>query len=190
MPKKFRIIWRCLRFLDKLDRLWDDTMPSGGDASLAFRKYTIFSRRCVTTEEAKLCLSVPYNVRIDSGDTIRVPGAGNTGGQGSEPGTLYIKLKVAKDPIFARDGADVYVDSNISFTQVPRLRCSGHFTANMTLLAILGGKVEVPTLSGKTQLFTYSSLLVIIGFSDTYGSSAWTSSNTKRQRTSKARPSY
>ncbi|XP_060962764.1 chaperone protein dnaJ 1, mitochondrial isoform X3 [Cannabis sativa] len=72
---------------------------------------------------------------IDSGDTIRVPGAGNTGGQGSEPGTLYIKLKVAKDPIFARDGADVYVDSNISFTQ-----------------AILGGKVEVPTLSGKTQV--------------------------------------
>ncbi|XP_062074409.1 chaperone protein dnaJ 1, mitochondrial [Humulus lupulus] len=72
---------------------------------------------------------------VDSGDTIRVPGAGNTGGQGSEPGTLYIKLKVAKDPIFARDGADVYVDSNISFTQ-----------------AILGGKVEVPTLSGKTQV--------------------------------------
>ncbi|PON55442.1 Terminal organelle assembly protein [Trema orientale] len=50
---------------------------------------------------------------VDSGDTIRVD----------------------KDPIFARDGADVYVDSNISFTQ-----------------AILGGKVEVPTLSGKTEI--------------------------------------
>ncbi|XP_024022976.1 chaperone protein dnaJ 1, mitochondrial isoform X2 [Morus notabilis] len=72
---------------------------------------------------------------VDTGDTIRVPGAGNTGGQGSEPGCLYIKLKVAKDPIFARDGADVYVDCNISFTQ-----------------AILGGKVQVPTLSGKAQV--------------------------------------
>lgn len=30
---------------------------------------------------------------VDTGDTIRVPGAGNTGGLGSEPGCLYIKLK-------------------------------------------------------------------------------------------------
>ncbi|XP_060673142.1 chaperone protein dnaJ 1, mitochondrial isoform X2 [Ziziphus jujuba] len=72
---------------------------------------------------------------VDSGDTIRVPDAGNTGRLGSQSGCLYIKLKVAEDPTFAREGADVYVDSNISFTQ-----------------AILGGKVEVPTLSGKTQV--------------------------------------
>ncbi|KAM5575506.1 hypothetical protein ABKV19_014459 [Rosa sericea] len=72
---------------------------------------------------------------VDSGDTIRVPEAGNSGPRGSQPGWLYIKLKVAEDPVFARDGADVYVDSNISFTQ-----------------AILGGKVEVPTLTGKTEV--------------------------------------
>ncbi|XP_031406758.1 chaperone protein dnaJ 1, mitochondrial isoform X2 [Punica granatum] len=72
---------------------------------------------------------------VDSGDTIRVPGAGNVGTRGSQPGDLFIKLKVAEDRIFIRDGADVYVDSRISFTQ-----------------AILGGKVEVPTLSGKTQV--------------------------------------
>ena len=29
---------------------------------------------------------------VDSGDTIRVPGAGN-GGRGSQPGNLFIKLK-------------------------------------------------------------------------------------------------
>ncbi|CAK7347209.1 unnamed protein product [Dovyalis caffra] len=72
---------------------------------------------------------------VDSGDTIRVPEAGNTGGQGSQSGNLFINLKVADDPVFARDGADIYVDANISFTQ-----------------AILGGKVEVPTLSGKMQV--------------------------------------
>ncbi|KAM2493013.1 hypothetical protein PS1_044490 [Malus domestica] len=44
-------------------------------------------------------------------------------------------IKVDEDPIFARDGADLYVDSNISFTQ-----------------AILGGTVEVPTLSGKIEV--------------------------------------
>ncbi|KAG5541823.1 hypothetical protein RHGRI_021608 [Rhododendron griersonianum] len=42
---------------------------------------------------------------------------------------------VAEDPIFARDGADVYVESNITFTQ-----------------AIMGGKVVVPALSGKVEV--------------------------------------
>lgn len=72
---------------------------------------------------------------VESGDTIRVPDAGNAGARGSRPGNLFIKLKVADDPIFARDGADVHVDANISLTQ-----------------AILGGKIEVPTLSGKIQV--------------------------------------
>ncbi|KAL5558561.1 hypothetical protein UlMin_034772 [Ulmus minor] len=80
-------------------------------------------------------VNVTIPAGVESGDTIRVPGAGNIGGQRSEPGSLFIKLKVAKDPIFSRDGADVYVDSTISLTQ-----------------AILGGKVEVPTLTGKTQV--------------------------------------
>lgn len=72
---------------------------------------------------------------VDSGDTIHVPEGGNSAGSGGRPGSLYIKIKVAEDSIFIRDGADIYVDSNISFTQ-----------------AILGGQVEVPTLSGKMQL--------------------------------------
>ncbi|OAY23253.2 chaperone protein dnaJ 1, mitochondrial isoform X1 [Manihot esculenta] len=72
---------------------------------------------------------------VDSGDTIRVPEAGNTGGRGHQPGNLFINLKIADDPVFTRDGADVYVDANISFTQ-----------------AILGGKIDIPTLSGKYQV--------------------------------------
>ncbi|KAL8162376.1 hypothetical protein V2J09_013865 [Rumex salicifolius] len=72
---------------------------------------------------------------LDSGDTIRVPKGGNSGGRGVQAGNLFIKLKVSEDPVFTRDGADVYVDCNISFTQ-----------------AILGGKVDVPALSGRLQL--------------------------------------
>ncbi|KAL1291117.1 chaperone protein dnaJ 1, mitochondrial isoform X4 [Arachis ipaensis] len=72
---------------------------------------------------------------VDTGDTIHVPEAGNAVKSGARPGSLYIKIKVAEDSVFARDGADIYVDSNISFTQ-----------------AILGGKVDVPTLSGKMQV--------------------------------------
>ncbi|ESW13225.1 hypothetical protein PHAVU_008G178400 [Phaseolus vulgaris] len=72
---------------------------------------------------------------VDSGDTIHVPEGGNAAGSGGRHGSLYIKIKVAEDSIFIRDGANIYVESNISFTQ-----------------AILGGEVEVPTLSGKMQL--------------------------------------
>ncbi|XXG61120.1 hypothetical protein AAC387_Pa04g2854 [Persea americana] len=72
---------------------------------------------------------------VDSGDTIRVPKAGNSGRRGGHPGNLIIRLKVAKDPVFVRDGADIYVDSHMSFTK-----------------AMLGGKVDVPTLSGTTQI--------------------------------------
>lgn len=78
-------------------------------------------------------VSVPAGV--DSGDTIKVPRAGNQGKRGVLPGDLHIRLQVAKDPIFHRDGADIYVDANISFTQ-----------------AILGGNAEVTTLSGKSHV--------------------------------------
>ncbi|CAL9182331.1 unnamed protein product [Musa hybrid cultivar] len=83
-------------------------------------------------------VNVTIPAGVDSGDTISVPNAGNQGGNGVHPGNLYIKLQVDKDPVFLRDGSDVYVDTHISFTQA--------------MIAILGGNVEVPTLSGKTKV--------------------------------------
>ncbi|KAL6861808.1 hypothetical protein ACP4OV_017508 [Aristida adscensionis] len=80
-------------------------------------------------------VNVTIPAGVDSGDTIHVRGAGNSGGLGGQPGSLYIKLQVESDPVFARDGADIHVEKRISFTQ-----------------AILGGKVEVPTLDGKTEV--------------------------------------
>ncbi|XP_010939719.1 chaperone protein dnaJ 1, mitochondrial isoform X2 [Elaeis guineensis] len=80
-------------------------------------------------------VNVTIPAGVDCGDTIHVPRAGNQGGHGAQPGNLYIKMQVAKDPVFLRDGADIYVDAQIRFTQ-----------------AILGGKIEVPTLFGKTHV--------------------------------------
>ncbi|KAI3725614.1 hypothetical protein L1987_65405 [Smallanthus sonchifolius] len=79
-------------------------------------------------------VTVPIPAGVDSGDIISVPRAGKLGRRG-QSGTLIIKLKVAEDLVFQRDGADLYVDSSIGFTQ-----------------AIIGGKVDVPTLNGKTQV--------------------------------------
>ncbi|KAF3792382.1 Chaperone protein dnaJ 1 [Nymphaea thermarum] len=87
------------------------------------------------TVEGVKDVKVAIPAGIDSGDTIRVPRAGNSGRRGIPSGNLIIKIKVAKDPVFIRDGSDIYVDARISFTQ-----------------AILGGKVEVPTLNGTLQI--------------------------------------
>ncbi|XP_058087789.1 chaperone protein dnaJ 1, mitochondrial isoform X2 [Magnolia sinica] len=65
-------------------------------------------------------VNVTIPAGVASGDTIRVPKAGNSGGRSVHSGNLHIKLNVAKDPVFIRDGADVYVDSPISFTQIPK----------------------------------------------------------------------
>ncbi|PUZ61329.1 hypothetical protein GQ55_4G268000 [Panicum hallii var. hallii] len=72
---------------------------------------------------------------IDSGDTIHVRDAGDSGGLGTQHGSLYIKIQVANDPVFRRDGADIHVNKKISFTQ-----------------AMLGGMVEIPTLNGTTEV--------------------------------------
>ncbi|KAI4976185.1 hypothetical protein ZWY2020_049792 [Hordeum vulgare] len=100
----------------------------------------VIKDHCLTCRGAGVVDGMKYaNVIIpagvDSGDTIHVREAGNSGGHGAIPGSLYIKLQVASDPVFVRDGADVHVDKKISFTQ-----------------AMLGGKIEVPTLDGKTEI--------------------------------------
>ncbi|XP_074263611.1 chaperone protein dnaJ 1, mitochondrial isoform X2 [Silene latifolia] len=128
------------------------TCPTCG----GFGKVTIppFSSTCnnckgsgrIITETCRVCkatgvlegskeITVEIPPGVDSGDTITVREAGNSGGLGAQPGNLYIRLKVADDSIFTRSDSDVLVDANISFTQ-----------------AMLGGKVEVPTLSGKILL--------------------------------------
>ncbi|PWA52994.1 chaperone protein DnaJ [Artemisia annua] len=79
-------------------------------------------------------VNVTIPAGIDTGDIISIPRAGSVGIRG-KPRTLKLEMKVAKDPVFKREGSNLYVDSNISYSQ-----------------AIMGGKVEVPTLSGNTEV--------------------------------------
>ncbi|KAJ7553104.1 hypothetical protein O6H91_06G084400 [Diphasiastrum complanatum] len=87
-----------------------------------------------TITEKKL-VNVDIPAGVDSGMTIKVSGAGGAGVRGSRAGDLIIQLKVQEDSVFHRDGSDIHVDASISFTQ-----------------AILGGTVQVPTLTGDVML--------------------------------------
>jgi len=62
-------------------------------------------------------------------------GEGEAGQSGASRGDLYIQVLVKKNKTFERQGHDIYCEVLIPYT-----------------VAVLGGEVEVPTLSGKTGL--------------------------------------
>ncbi len=78
-------------------------------------------------------IEVKIPAGVDTGYRLRVPGEGEAGQRGGSPGDLYIFLTVRPDPVFKRQGDDVYLEQPISFIQ-----------------AALGGTLEIPTLDGST----------------------------------------
>lgn len=71
---------------------------------------------------------------IDDGQTLKVAGGGDAGLNGGPSGDLLINVTVRPDPIFERDGFDVWTDIPITFTQ-----------------AALGDEIIVPTIDGKVK---------------------------------------
>ena len=69
------------------------------------------------------------------GQRVRIPGRGNAGTMGAPAGDLYIIVRVGEHPVFRRDGDDIYLTVPVTFTE-----------------AGLGGKIEVPTIDGRTLL--------------------------------------
>lgn len=85
-------------------------------------------------EKAKT-LEVKIPAGVDSGDRIRLSGEGEAGMNGGPSGDLYVQVAVRPHKIFERDGADLFCEVPISFTD-----------------AALGGELEVPTLDGRVKL--------------------------------------
>ncbi|XP_074588187.1 LOW QUALITY PROTEIN: chaperone protein dnaJ GFA2, mitochondrial-like [Curcuma longa] len=72
---------------------------------------------------------------VDNDDTIQIRRSGGADPEGNQPGDLFVTIKVRNDPVFRREKSDVHVDAILSVTQ-----------------AILGGTIEVPTLTGDVHL--------------------------------------
>ena len=86
-----------------------------------------------TIIEKKVSISIPGGV--DTGSRLRLTGEGEDGDPGGLPGDLYVSIRVQPHDFFQRDHSDVICQVEISFIQ-----------------AILGDKIEVPTLEGKKIL--------------------------------------
>lgn len=95
------------------------------------RIVTHFCARCrgrgAVNETRELKVRVPAGV--DTGARLRLRGEGEAGLNGGPAGDLYVVLTVAEDKTFRREGQDLLVEREISFTQ-----------------AALGDRIEVPTL--------------------------------------------
>jgi molecular chaperone DnaJ len=69
---------------------------------------------------------------VGDGARIKVAGKGSAGAPGRRPGDLYVRVHVAPHPVFSRTKeGDLVVTVPVTFTE-----------------AVLGAKVEVPTLDG------------------------------------------
>jgi molecular chaperone DnaJ len=79
--------------------------------------------------ERKLQIKIPPGV--DTGSQLRMTGEGEVGSLGGPPGDLYVVVRVQEHEFFKRDGAELFCEVPVSFTQ-----------------AALGATLDVPTPDG------------------------------------------
>ena len=82
---------------------------------------------------AKHKVTIPAGV--ESGNTMRIRGAGDSGLRGGPSGDLYVRIRVRTHQIFERRGDDIFCEIPVSFIQLA-----------------LGDTIEVPVLNGKSNL--------------------------------------
>src|ERR671919_3039147 len=87
----------------------------------------------VTPKPETVKVRIPAGV--ETGSRVRIPGKGEGGKLGAQPGDLHIITNVGPHKHFTRKGDNIYVTVPIT---VPE--------------AALGAKIEVPTVEGKSQL--------------------------------------
>jgi DnaJ-class molecular chaperone len=86
-------------------------------------------KRITLPDGGTLDVAIPEGVQ--AGQVMRLKGKGTPGVGGAEPGDALVEILVRPHPIFKREGDDILIEVPISFDE-----------------AVLGGKVEVPTITG------------------------------------------
>jgi curved DNA-binding protein len=97
------------------------------EAAFGGEKRVTFRKERGGTEE----ISVRIPKGITSGKKLRVAGKGVDGKNGGPPGDLYLQVEITEHPVYGREGNDLTVEKEITFSE-----------------AVLGTTVEVPTLDG------------------------------------------
>jgi DnaJ-class molecular chaperone len=90
-------------------------------------------KRVTMPDSGTLDLTIPEGV--SDGQVLRLKGKGSAGGRGNEAGDALVEIKVRPHPEFKRTGEDIALELPITIDE-----------------AVLGAKIQVPTVSGRVQL--------------------------------------
>ncbi len=96
----------------------------GAEKQIAFRR---------NGQREELKVKIPAGV--DNGSRIRISGKGAPGEGGGSAGDLFLILRIVADPVFIRDGGDLFVERAIPYSA-----------------ACLGVSLDVPTLEGDKRI--------------------------------------
>ena len=89
----------------------------------------------IERDQRRESLNVKIPPGAETGNKLRLAGKGEPGERGALDGDLIVQLTVEPHPYFTRDGRNLNVEVPVSVSE-----------------AILGGKVDVPTLNGVVSL--------------------------------------
>lgn len=103
------------------------------ELELSLRDAAENEKRTLTVNDRQIRLTIPAGV--ENGQTVRIKGHGGPGMNGGPAGDLLITFSIAPDPVFKREGKDLYVNFDLDL-----------------YTAVLGGEVTVPTLDGKVKV--------------------------------------
>lgn len=103
------------------------------ELQLSLRDAARTHKQVLTVNGKNIRITIPAGV--ENGQTIKLKGQGGPGMNGGPAGDLYITFVIPEDPVFKREGDNLYV------------------TASLDLYtAVLGGEQVVETLDGKVKL--------------------------------------
>lgn len=100
---------------------------------LSFRQAAETHKQSLTVNNKTIRITVPAGVA--NGQEIKLKGYGGPGINNGPNGDLYITFVIADDPVFKRNGDDLYAKKEIDL-----------------YTAILGGEIQVDTLTGRVKL--------------------------------------
>jgi DnaJ-class molecular chaperone len=92
-------------------------------------------RRTLQMQGAEKTIDVNIPAGVRDGSTVRLAGQGGAGANGSEPGDLYLHIRLLPHPVFTVKGDDLEVELPLAPWE-----------------AVLGANVEAPTLDGKVAV--------------------------------------
>lgn len=90
-------------------------------------------KQTLTVNGKNIRITIPAGV--ENGQVIKIPGHGSPGSTGGPNGDLYITFLIGDDPVFKRDGSNIYINVSIDL-----------------YTALLGGEALISTLDGKVKM--------------------------------------